>query len=321
MRIPRRRTRVPTRRASRGRDDAAEGVRTLSVVVTGASSGIGRATALALARRGTRLVLAARSASSLDEVAAECRSLGGEAIAVPTDVADPDQISLLAATAIERFTSIRGWVSAAGVYAAGSVEETPDRIFRRVLEVNLLGQVYGARAALPALRRTRGTLVLLGSVFSRVPAPMVSAYVASKHAVLGFAECLRLELLGSGVRVCTILPSTTDTPIYIHAANRTGRVVHPMPPLVSPDRVAAAIVRRLEHPRPTTVVGRTQGLGIPLRLLARPLYDRLIVAGMMHLGLRADGIPDSDGTVFEPDPASNTVDGGWRQRGGPSNEQ
>src|SRR5690606_14238656 len=120
------------------------------------------------------------------------------------------------------------------------------------------------------------------------------------------------ELRGAGVAVSVVLPATVDTPIYQHAANRTGREIHAMPPVVAPERVARAIVRRAGRPGRTVRVGAVQGSGITLKRVLPRLYDAIIVAAMNRLGLRDPGAPDHDGTVYAPHPASNSVHGGWR---------
>ena len=283
------------------------------VVITGASSGIGRATAHEFAERGARLMLAARDQSGLDDVVAECRERGGEAIARVTDVSDEQQVAALVDRAIAHYGRVDVWVGAASVYAFGSVEQLPRDVFRQLVETNFFGQVYGVRAVLPHMRRSgSGAIIVIGSVYSKTTGPYVSAYVASKFATFGFAQSLMHELRGTGISLCTVLPATIDTPIHQHAANATGQVVKPIPPIVSPLRVARAIVRLSKRPRPVTVVGATQGSLIRLQQWAPGLYSSVITAMWHRLGLRGGSVPVSPGTVFEPDPASNQVTGGWR---------
>ena len=219
------------------------------VVITGASSGIGRETARRYADRGARVVLASRSEPALETVAEECRARGAEALAVPTDITDQQAVHALAAAAVQRFGRIDVWVGNAGVFSYGTFEELPADVFRQVVETNLMGQVHSARAVLPQFRRQgSGTLVLVGSLYSRVGSPGKAPYVTSKWGLLGFAEALRQELHGSGIRVRVVLPGTVDTPIYQHAANVTGRRVHPLPPAAAPARVARAIGRSPDQP-------------------------------------------------------------------------
>jgi NAD(P)-dependent dehydrogenase (short-subunit alcohol dehydrogenase family) len=181
-----------------------------TVVITGASSGIGQATARRFAQEGARVVVAARRASPLERLASE---LGAQAIAVPTDVTDEAAVAELARRAVERFEGIDVWVNNAAVTGFGRFEEVPHDAYRRILETNLLGYVHGAWAALPYLRARRGVLINVGSVNSRVPAPFASAYVASKFAIEGWTALLRQELRPAGVRVAAVLPASIDTPI------------------------------------------------------------------------------------------------------------
>lgn len=285
------------------------------VVITGASSGIGRETARRYARRGARLVLASRGASALETVAAECRDAGSEAIAVPTDVTDEAAMEALAATAVAAFGRIDVWVGNAGVFAYGRFEELPSDVFRQVIETNLMGQVHGVRAVLPHFRRQGGgALVLVGSLYARMGSPAISPYVTSKFALLGFAECLRQELRGSGIRLRVVLPATVDTAVFDHAANFTGRKVRPLPPAVSPSRVARAIERAPHRRRHNAFVGRVQTSTLPVHDLTPPVFDAIAAWLMDHVELHGRGPEASPGTVFDAPPAAGAVVGGWRRR-------
>ncbi|MFP2896047.1 SDR family NAD(P)-dependent oxidoreductase [Corallococcus sp. 4LFB] len=226
------------------------------IVITGASSGIGRATALLLAKKGTHVVLAARREDPLEALAAECESHGVQALVVPTDVADAGAVKKLAEAAVGAFGHFDGWVNNAGVYMLGSLEETPDEAFRQLMETNFFGTVSGARVALARFRRQGyGTLVNVSSTFGAVPAPYLSAYVASKFAVRGFSASLRQELLETGIDVCTVMPAAIDTPLWRHTANYTGWRIRPVEPVYTPERVARTILRVLRHPQDEVIVG------------------------------------------------------------------
>ncbi|WP_109210725.1 MULTISPECIES: SDR family NAD(P)-dependent oxidoreductase [Microbacterium] len=286
------------------------------VVITGASSGIGRATARRYARHGARLVLASRSRAALETVAAECRELGAQAVAVPTDVSHEGEVRSLAAAAVLEFGRIDVWVGNAGVFAYGAFEHLPPTVFRQVLETNLMGQVHGARAVLPYLRRQgSGTLVMVGSLYSRVGSPIISPYVTSKWGLLGFAECLRQELRGSGIRVRVVLPGTVDTPIYQHAANVTTRHVRPLPPAASPERVARAIERAPRRRRFSAYVGRVQKSTVVVHDLAPAAYDAASSLMVERVELHGEGAEVTVGTVLEAPAAASPVTGGWRSRG------
>ncbi|MCQ6272669.1 SDR family oxidoreductase [Pseudarthrobacter sp. R1] len=238
-------------------------VRNSVVVITGASSGIGRATALRFAAKGARLVLAARGSESLDAVAAQCRKRGAKAIAVPTDVTDPGKVEALASRAVEEFGRLDVWVNNAAVGAFGLLTEVPPTEFQRVLDVNITGYVNGARAALT--RQTAqgsGTLINVSSIVAEVPLPYSAAYSMSKAAVRALSISLRSELARegvTGVNVCTVLPATIDTPFYQNAANFTGRRPMALPPVYTPQRVAKAVVKLAAHPRRETLAGGVAG--------------------------------------------------------------
>ena len=288
------------------------------VVITGASSGIGRATALAFAEHRTAVVLAARRAEPLNDVAAQCERVGGRALAVPTDVTDEAAVEGLARRAVERFGRIDVWVNNAGVYAAGRFEDVPSAVVRRVIETNLFGYATGARAALRQFRQQDdGVLVNVGSIGSRVPMAHFSSYTAAKFGVLGLTLVLRQELRGTGIHACAVLPASIDTPIFQHAANYTGRALRAMSPVSSAEQVARAIVRQAERPRPMVPVGFGAGFLIRLEVVA-PSLAEWFVARMIELRhVRKAPAPPTTGNLFAPLPEWTDASGGWQYGASP----
>jgi NAD(P)-dependent dehydrogenase (short-subunit alcohol dehydrogenase family) len=284
------------------------------VVITGASSGIGRAAGHAFARQGSRLVLAARSEKPLQTVAEECERLGVEAVPAPTDVRDDAAVQALAARAVERFGRLDVWVNGAGVIAYGRFEDVPSEVFRAVIETNFFGQVHAARAVLPRFRQQRsGVLINLSSVWGRVTTPDVSAYVASKFAVRAFSECLRQELRHlPDVNVSTVLPQAVDTPIFANAANYAGRRVRPVPPVVDPEEVARGIVRCAQSPKREVTYKRVGRVLELLHSLAPRAYARILPAAFEAGNYGKTTAPRSPGQVLAPKAGNHEIRGGWK---------
>ena len=282
------------------------------VVITGASSGIGRATAHLLARHGASLVLAARNESALEETAREVEERGGNAVAVPTDVSDPAQVQRLAERAVEAFGRIDTWVNGAAVSVYGTVEQLTDEEMRRVVEVALLGTMYGARAALPHLRRSGGTLIDIASVAGRRAVPLQAPYSAAKHGIVGFDEALRVELArdAPNVGVTTILPYGINTPFFNHARSKLGVLPQPTPPAYAPEAVAEAIAWAAEHRTREIVVGGAAKGALLMQRLSPSLVDRALALGDMGFKLQMSGRPD-DGvdSLFSPAPGPYAVHG------------
>jgi short-subunit dehydrogenase len=286
------------------------------VVVTGASSGIGRATAVACAERGARLVLAARPSPALYDAARDCQAAGGAAHPVPTDVVDQAAVERLADDAVARFGRIDVWVQNAAVMAYGRFEDTPAEVHRRVIETNLFGPIHAARAVLPVFRRQgTGTLINVASLYGKMTSPYVSGYVTSKYGLIGFSEVLRQELQDApDINVCTVLPGSVDTPIFRHAANYVGRQPRPVPLVSSPERVVRVILRLTQRPRREVAVGwsaRFLALG---HTVLPGLYNRLAPLAMRLLGLGAESTGIGSGNVFAPQADWDRVNGGWRRQ-------
>mgnify|MGYP001316316811 CR=1 FL=1 len=289
------------------------------VVVTGASSGIGRATAHAFAERGASVLLAARRAEMLEDAARECRDLGGDAVAVRTDVTDEGQVERLAREAIERFGRIDVWFNNAGVGVFGRFEDIPSDVWHRVIDTNVFGTMHGAKAAMRQFRRQgHGILINNASIVGRLAKPDSSAYATSKFAIRGFAEALRQEVLDQpDIHVCTILPSVIDTPFFQHAANFSHHRVRAAPPVYRPEKVARTVVGLVERPRAEVVIGGAGRMGVLLKRLAPAPMTR-VNGRALNYGFLADEPSDeTTGTLFEPMRDGKAVYGGWRK--GPNN--
>jgi NAD(P)-dependent dehydrogenase (short-subunit alcohol dehydrogenase family) len=290
-------------------------VRDSVVVITGASSGIGRATALAFAKEGASVVLAARREQPLRQAATECEALGGRALAVPTDVTDEGAVKELARRAVENFGRIDVWVNNAAVTLFGRFEETPPEVYRRVIETNLFGYIHGARAALPYFREQgSGVLINNASMVAKVPQPYTSPYVISKHGIRALGECLRQELSLDGakdIHVCTIMPATFDTPFFQHAANYTGRAAKAMPPVYPAERVAKTIVRRARRPRRETFVGNAARMLNSQFAMAPGLTERMVATMVDRQHLADEPAPPAPGNVLGPMEEWTGVSGGW----------
>lgn len=285
------------------------------VVLVGASSGIGREAALRFGQRGASVVVAARDAAALEALADEVAAAGGRALAVAVDATRWDDVASLAERAVQRFGRIDTWVNAAAVSAFGEVAEVSVPDLERVVQVGLLGQIYGVKAALPVMRRQgHGTIIGVSSVLGRRAIPIQAAYCAAKHGVEGFYEALRMEerRARSGVRVTTILPSTINTPFYDDVKSYLPERPAPLPPLYQPELVADAIVRAAQHPGRQVVVGGTGALLVALQRLSPALTDRVLALGDQVVKRQQRGEPDpGQSNLYEPPPGPRRVHGSF----------
>ncbi len=292
-----------------------ESLQDTTVVITGASSGIGLATARAFARRGVNLVLAARRRELLEQAVRDCEGLGKRALAVPTDVTDPAQVRKLAEAAASTFGGIDVWVNNAGTSMWGPFEEIPLESQTRLITLNLLGAIAGCHAVLPHLldRGGQGVIINVSSIGGRVPIPYAASYSASKFGLAGFTDALRSELAArSGIRVCGVYPAYVDTPTYLESANYTGRALRPVPPVVLPERVAEHIVSLALRPRRSARVGVANAVAVPFALvpdMTGRLVGRLAERFLLRSGPTA---PTTDGGLWETVPAGDAmVRGDW----------
>jgi NAD(P)-dependent dehydrogenase (short-subunit alcohol dehydrogenase family) len=292
------------------------------VAIVGASSGIGRETAIQFAKRRAKLVVAARSELGLSSLVKEIYQLGGEATAVLADVSVFDQVQNVASKAIEHYGRLDTWVHTAATAIISPFEQvTPDE-FKRVIDVNLMGQVYGAMVALPHLRREgRGALIHVSSIEARRAMPLQSSYAASKHAIEGFLDSLRVELQHEGVpiSVTNIMPSVINTPFYNKAQTKLGVKPTGVPPYYQPILVAESILYAAEHPTRDFIVGDVGRFLDLLQRISPELTDLLLkliaVEGQRTNVLKAESDPNN---LFEPIEGYDTATGDFSSRTIPS---
>jgi short-subunit dehydrogenase len=253
-------------------------VREQVMVVTGASSGIGLATARAGARRGARVVLAARDEQALRQIVAEIRAEGGEAVCAVADVANPADVRGIVETALREFGGFDTWVNNAGVSIYGCITDVPAEDARRLFDTNYWGTVNGSLAALPYLRQGGGALINIGSIVSDRAIPLQGHYSASKHAVKAFTDALRMELEheDAPVVVTLVKPGSIHTPFTRHARNLMEREPDFPPPVYRPETVARAILYCAEHPRRSVTVGGGGRMNAMMGILAPRLTDRFM---------------------------------------------
>ncbi|MBP0440713.1 SDR family oxidoreductase [Tianweitania sediminis] len=290
----------------------------LVVVITGASSGIGQATAEAFSRLRSRIVIASRNGEALEDVAQNCRQLGGTISVFPTDVTDESAVQRLAAHAVEQFGGVDVWVSNVGIGTVGRFEQTPMEAHRQVILASLIGHMHDMHAVLPIfLKQSRGIFINMISLGSYTALPFAASYTASKFGLRGFSEALRAELADRpGIHICDVHPAFVDTPAIGHAGNYVGKELTMPPPLLDPRVVAAAVVRLVKHPRATTMVGWS---GVAVRAahsLAPDFVARSMAGVMKRYFARAKTIMVRNGNLYEPPAIPGGIDGGLRSPGG-----
>ena len=282
------------------------------VLVTGASSGIGRATAQRLARRGDHLILMSRALEPLRETASECKDAGAVSVmVVPADVSDVSAVEEVFQQISATHGRLDAVVHAAGVVAYGDFVDVPPEVFDGVLATNVGGSANIARAALRVMRdQSAGSVVLLSSVIGHIAVPQMSPYVVSKWAIRALARELQLEHRHyPAIHISCVSPGSVDTPIYLQGATYAGAVGRPPPPVVSPEHVAKAIVRTLDRPRHTVQVGPANRL-MQLGFALTPKLFDLLVGPLAALAAR-DQQParPTPGNVLAPRPSLNRLHG------------
>jgi short-subunit dehydrogenase len=284
-----------------------------TIVITGASSGAGKAIALELAQYGSR------NEEALQDVVGECVALGSLAIAIKVDVTDSKDLIKLADQARQFGNRIDVWINNAGVLAVGEFGQTPTEVHEQVIKINLLGYIYGAHAVLPYFKE-QGSGILINniSVGGFLPVPFGASYSASKFGLKGFSSALKAELSSfPDIHVCDLYPAFLDTPGIQHAANYTGKVLRPAPPVYDPNRLALAVVSMIEHPKAEMHMGSASTvLWLAYKLF--PSLTRGATKKFIDLYLKnAESTPSTNGNLFNTVNYGTAIHGGWGVPGKP----
>ena len=285
------------------------------VVITGASAGVGRATVRAFAERspGVRIGLLARNGDGLEGARREVEAAGGRALAIPTDVADPEQVEAAARRVEEELGPIDIWVNDAMATVFSEFEDVEPEEYRRATEVTYLGAVYGTMAAMRRMvPRDRGTIVQVGSALSYRGIPLQSAYCGAKHAMRGFTDSVRTELMhrGSGVHLTMVQLPALNTPQFSVGRTHMARHPQPVPPIYQPEVAADAIYWAAHHRRREVYVGTSTVLTILGNKVAPWFADRYL-ARTGYQGQQTDERidPDRPDNLFEPVPGDHGAHG------------
>jgi NAD(P)-dependent dehydrogenase (short-subunit alcohol dehydrogenase family) len=287
------------------------------VVLMGASSGIGRETALRFSRRGAKVVVSARGEEGLNSLVEEIRDEGGEATYVVADTSEFDHVKAVADRAVEEYGRLDTWVHLAAVGLFATFEQTTPEEFARIIDVNLMGQVYGAMAALPHIKREgRGALIHISSVEAKRSFPFHSAYGASKHGIDGFLEAVRVELKHEGwpISVTQVMPGTINTPFFDKGRSKIGVKAVGIPPIYEPETVANIILYAAENPaRDLVSGGAAQALIINQRLSPRMLDAVLATrAGFRPQKTEEPRSEDDPDNLYGPIRGHDTAKNGFR---------
>lgn len=287
----------------------------LTVLVTGASSGIGRATVHLLAGRGARLVLVARGREALEDAAAEAREAGAaEVVVCPADVLDEDALRTAVDGSVARFGRLDAVIHSAQVVAYGRIEDVPKEVYERVVDTSLHGTANLARVVLPVFRRQEaGHLVIVSSLLASVATPLMGSYITAKWGQLGLIRVLQQETRDvADIHVSAVAPGGVNTPIYAQAGSYIGIKGRPPIPIYSPQRVARSVVARLEHPRRLVQSGFANPVVILGFRLFPAVYDALVGPLLRVFALADDHrTPATEGNVFRSVPEANATEGRW----------
>jgi NAD(P)-dependent dehydrogenase (short-subunit alcohol dehydrogenase family) len=286
------------------------------VAVVGASSGIGRETAMQFAQRGAKVVVAARGESKLKSLVEEIHGFGGEATHIVADVQEFAQVKAIADRALEVYGRLDTWVHVPAISLFATFDNTTPEEFKHVIDINLMGQVYGAMAALPHLKREgRGALIHISSMEGRRSLPYQSAYSSAKHGVEGFLEAMRIELIYEKwpISVTSIKPAVINTPFWNNGLTKLGVKPSGIPPYYDPRIVVDAILYAAEHPIRDLFVGDIAKLLDLAQKISPSLVDSLLLA--IGFNLQRSNEPkaeDAPNNFYQPVPEDTRVDGDYQ---------
>ncbi|MEA9357324.1 SDR family oxidoreductase [Bacteriovorax sp. PP10] len=284
-------------------------IKNSTVVIMGASSGIGHGTALAFAKEGANVVLASRNEGTLKDVAKECEKFGAKTLVVETDVTDADSVLELARKAANAFNGrIDVWVNDAGVGAIGNYEIVPMDSHAQVVAVNLMGYMHGTHAVLPYFKKQRsGTIINMNSIGAYIPSAYSASYTASKFGLRGFMDAIRAEFREwPDIHICDVFPGFVGSPGMKHGANYVGVEMKPMHPVISAHRVADEIVELAKNPKNKQLIGLTARVAKFIGNLAPESSANSLARVMEHHFKNGKRAPIDDGTLFSPTPASTS---------------
>lgn len=273
-------------------------------IVTGASSGVGWQSAFRLGEQGVKLCVVARRLSALDALCEQIRERGGEAFPVQCDVTDAAQVQHAVTECIEHYGRIDILVNDAGVQSYGYFEQLPWEDIERTFQVNAFGAMRFARAVLPHFRKQgSGHIINVASMLSKGAAPLLSAYTASKHAMFGWSEAIRLELYGTGIDVSAVLVPSVATPMFDHAPTQLSVAPQPVPPTYHPDVAAKAVVKMARSPKAKIVPVFLQGnLLLWVNAVAGPVADWVMGHFGARMQMRNEPVQRPHGNLYEPVP-------------------
>ncbi|HXH31073.1 MAG TPA: SDR family oxidoreductase [Bacteriovoracaceae bacterium] len=288
-------------------------LKNVTVVITGPTSGIGKAAALCFAKEGANVVLASRNEPVLQELANECIAFGGNAVALQTDVTDKESVKDLMKNALSYFGKIDVWINNAGVGAVGEFTQTPLEVHEQVIRTNLLGPLYGSYYVLQYfIEQQRGTIINTNSTGAYVGSPFSVGYSASKFGFRGLSEALRYEMKRyPNIHICDIFAAFVDSPGMHHAANYMGKELKPAPPLVDPVTVAQTMVALAKKPKDMVRLGASDMAARFAHTLMPNFMGQIMGRLESSYFKKAKKVPVTDGNLFTPTKKDTHIRGGF----------